>query len=211
MTLSRFAGLSLALAALWSSQALARSKKSDKPAEQVTCADGSSSNGGRGACSGHGGVAKPGGAAPAAAGSGRRAPAATGPAAKDAPAQVTCTDGSSSKGGRGACRGHGGIAKAGEPAMPRATQAPAPSTTPAPAPRAAPSAAQSPAAPVARTTQEPPASAPASGSPRTEGVNADAAGATARCKDGTFSHSKHHSGSCSGHAGVAEFLDGSKK
>ena len=31
-------------------------------------------------------------------------------------------------------------------------------------------------------------------------------GATAKCKDGTFSMSKHHSGSCSHHGGVAQFL-----
>ena len=31
-------------------------------------------------------------------------------------------------------------------------------------------------------------------------------GATAKCKDGTFSMSKTHSGSCSSHGGVASFL-----
>jgi hypothetical protein len=31
-------------------------------------------------------------------------------------------------------------------------------------------------------------------------------GATAKCEDGTYSFSKHHSGTCSGHGGVAEFL-----
>jgi hypothetical protein len=30
---------------------------------------------------------------------------------------------------------------------------------------------------------------------------------TARCKDGTTSYSAHHSGTCSGHGGVAEWLD----
>lgn len=33
------------------------------------------------------------------------------------------------------------------------------------------------------------------------------AGATAKCKDGTYSFSKHHSGTCSGHHGVAEWLN----
>jgi hypothetical protein len=32
------------------------------------------------------------------------------------------------------------------------------------------------------------------------------AGATAKCNDGTYSFSKHHSGTCSGHHGVAEWL-----
>ena len=31
-------------------------------------------------------------------------------------------------------------------------------------------------------------------------------GSTALCKDGTYSHSAHHSGSCSRHGGVAKFL-----
>jgi hypothetical protein len=34
-------------------------------------------------------------------------------------------------------------------------------------------------------------------------------GATARCRDGTFSFSRHHSGTCSHHGGVARWLDGS--
>jgi hypothetical protein len=41
---------------------------------------------------------------------------------------------------------------------------------------------------------------------------ADAApppGATARCSDGTYSFSQHHSGTCSHHGGVAVWLDGS--
>ena len=39
-------------------------------------------------------------------------------------------------------------------------------------------------------------------------VTADSppAGATAKCNDGTYSFSKHHSGTCSGHHGVAEWL-----
>jgi|HubBroStandDraft_1064217.scaffolds.fasta_scaffold1308159_1 hypothetical protein len=31
-------------------------------------------------------------------------------------------------------------------------------------------------------------------------------GATARCKDGTWSFSKHHQGTCAHHGGVAEWL-----
>jgi hypothetical protein len=34
-------------------------------------------------------------------------------------------------------------------------------------------------------------------------------GATARCSDGTYSFSQHHSGTCSHHGGVAAWLDGS--
>ena len=34
-------------------------------------------------------------------------------------------------------------------------------------------------------------------------------GATARCRDGTYSYAKHHQGACSHHGGVAKWLDGS--
>ena len=34
-------------------------------------------------------------------------------------------------------------------------------------------------------------------------------GATARCRDGSFSYAKHHQGACSHHGGVAAWLDGS--
>src|SRR5689334_569641 len=33
-------------------------------------------------------------------------------------------------------------------------------------------------------------------------------GATARCRDGTYSFSHHHAGTCSHHGGVAAWLDG---
>lgn len=39
-----------------------------------------------------------------------------------------------------------------------------------------------------------------------ERPDANSSGATARCKDGTDSHSKHKSGTCSGHGGVDEWL-----
>ena len=34
-------------------------------------------------------------------------------------------------------------------------------------------------------------------------------GATARCRDGSYSYAKHHQGACSHHGGVAKWLDGS--
>ena len=39
-----------------------------------------------------------------------------------------------------------------------------------------------------------------------ERPDGDSSGATAVCKDGTDSHSKHRSGTCSGHGGVREWL-----
>lgn len=104
-------------------------------------------------------------------------------AKKSPAATVTCTDGSTSKGGKGACSHHGGIKKDADASAPAATPAEA---APAPSEKSAPAKTES-------------SSSSASG--------ADADGATAKCKDGTYSHSKHHSGSCSHHGGVAEFLD----
>ena len=39
-----------------------------------------------------------------------------------------------------------------------------------------------------------------------EAVPTAPAGATAQCNDGTYSFSQHHSGTCSGHGGVAAWL-----
>jgi hypothetical protein len=92
---------------------------------------------------------------------------------------VTCKDGSIGKAGRGACAHHGGVAKdaAVEPASPPVSPAPAtPPVSRAPANDRAPSRAA------------------VAGQP------------TARCKDGTMSYSRQHSGSCSHHGGVARWL-----
>jgi hypothetical protein len=42
--------------------------------------------------------------------------------------------------------------------------------------------------------------------PTAKAGNTDPTGATAKCKDGTYSKSQHHSGTCSSHGGVAEWL-----
>lgn len=63
--------------------------------------------------------------------------------------------------------------------------------TPAPAPAAHPAPASHPA-PAAKP-------APAGQETHPNGPN----GATAQCKDGTYSHSAHRSGTCAGHKGVA--------
>jgi len=39
------------------------------------------------------------------------------------------------------------------------------------------------------------------------GENANPSGATAQCKDGTYSHAAHHSGACSRHGGVAKWMN----
>lgn len=135
-----------------------------------------------GACSRHGGVDHPlnsrgANAAPTTA----AAPAA--PAA-GAPANATfqCKDGtySTAKTAQGACSRHGGVDHA-------LTAAPA-ATAAAPAAAAAGGAAA------------------ASGKAQIVARPADApANATAKCRDGTYSASQQHSGSCSHHGGVAEW------
>jgi hypothetical protein len=91
--------------------------------------------------------------------------------------------------GRGACSGHGGVQKAtkGKPASDAPAAAAAPAAATAPAPGAAKSSASK-SAPTAAAS------------------NTDPTGATAKCKDGTYSKSQHHSGTCSRHGGVAEWL-----
>jgi hypothetical protein len=152
----------------------------------VICKDGASSPGGRGACKGHGGIDKK--ATKAAASTAAAATASKSPAAADAGSgdTVTCKDGTTSKAGKGACSHHGGKAKGGH-----ATGS-APPAKPA-------TTSSAPASPSSSSSHAVPATA--------KGDNANAEGATAKCKDGTFSHSKKHSGSCSHHGGVAEFLD----
>jgi Protein of unknown function (DUF3761) len=81
----------------------------------------------------------------------------------------------------------------------------------APAP-AAPAPSTPTAVPAKATRASPAAAAPAKPASATAGTAptvADAAapaGSTAKCKDGTYSKSQHHSGTCSHHGGVAEWL-----
>ncbi len=99
-------------------------------------------------------------------------------------ADSTCKDGTTSTiTGKGACSHHGGVLKtpAASPAAAAPASVPAKAAAPAPAVKAA--------APAAAASGEAPS------------------GATAKCKDGSYSMSKHHQGSCSHHGGVASFLD----
>ncbi len=121
----------------------------------VTCKDGTTSpHGGRGACSGHGGIDKS--ATAAAAGGGTAAPAAPAAPAAAAPAApaatpaapsssgsaggpVTCKDGTTSPhGGRGACSGHGGINKSAAASAAPAAAPAASAKSAAPSQQAAP-------------------------------------------------------------------------
>ncbi len=127
------------------------------------------------------------------------------------PAPTTCKDGTTTTStGKGTCSGHGGVQKAAA-AAPAAAPAPA---APAAAPKAAPATAAAPAAAPAAaaapsTTAAKTATATKS-APTAAASNTDPTGATAKCKDGTYSKSTHHSGTCSSHGGVAEWLTASK-
>jgi|SRR5689334_20529277 len=103
---------------------------------------------------------------------------------------VTCKDGTTGPGGRGACRGHGGVDKGA-----KSGTASAPAAAPA-----EPAAAPATHAKAAHTEK-------AAGG---KADNSDPTGALAKCKDGTYWHGTHHSGSCSHHGGVEQWMDGSK-
>ena len=114
----------------------------------------------------------------------------------DSSAPTTCKDGTTSTAtGRGACSGHGGVQKAA-----KTTAAPA-----APAASAS-AAASTPAAPAAGTPAAAKSSTASKSAPTATASDTDPTGATAKCKDGTYSKSQHHSGTCSSHGGVAEWL-----
>ena len=171
-------------------------------AATTTCTDGTKSSAtGKGACSGHGGVAKSSGKSDKskshkedgkneadehkASGAGA---AKEGDEHEDKGKQVKCGDGSMSAGGQGACSHHGGVAKGKESGE---------------------SHGKSEAA-GASASKGKGESHDANGEKEDKGDNKSAAGATAKCKDGTYSHSKQHSGACSKHGGVESWMDGSK-
>jgi hypothetical protein len=166
-----------------------------KEAAEVTCKDGTTSKGGKGACSGHGGVDKS--AAKATSESSKSKSPSASAASAGAPteehAEVTCKDGTTSKGGKGACSGHGGVDKSASASGTGGSAPPAE----APARAAAPAAA---------------ATAPATTTPTSHAAAPGQKGApTAKCKDGSLSYAQHHSGACSDHGGVAQWLDATQK
>ncbi len=117
--------------------------------------------------------------------------------------KVECKDKTYSVAGRGACSGHGGVKesavrKAGHDVKETAKKAG----------RATAEAAEK----VGDKTKEA-AKKTGRAADKAEDKVADKHDdkATAKCKDGTLSHAKNHTGACSRHGGVAEWLDGSVK
>jgi hypothetical protein len=103
--------------------------------------------------------------------------------------KVVCVDGTKSAGGQGACSSHGGIAAK---AAVKADAKNAKTALKADAKTA--NMALKADAKAAKATQK--------------SADQDAKGATARCKDDTYSHAKTPQGMCSAHGGVAKLLTG---
>ncbi len=130
--------------------------------------------------------------------------------------RVTCSDGTTSTAGRGACSGHGGVRRAAKKqheslsARAKRTWNDKVARKPKAEPRrdeAASRAKESERRVQARTPAAPErrSSASARGAD-----NDDPAGAIARCRDGKYSHARSHSGACSRHGGVADWMDRSR-
>jgi hypothetical protein len=131
-------------------------------------------------------------------------------------AEVTCADGTTSKAGRGACSHHGGIADAKTAAdnAKKSSEKAEKSTKNKSRAELEEGKKQTEkksggildslfGRKKADTTQ----GRGSTTTPRTSTRDAKSGKPTARCKDGTTSYSAHHSGTCSGHGGVAEWLD----
>jgi Protein of unknown function (DUF3761) len=192
-------------------------------AATVSCKDGTTADAGRGACSHHGGVET---ATKSTRRSSTRASRASQQentvAAEESSTgeTVSCRDGTSASAGRGACSHHGGVGAA------RAT-----ATTREPSVRYAGTTSRTRVAcedgttsravrgacshhgGVASSASADTSSAQVTTSPRQDlpgtaapvGVTGPA-GATALCNDGTYSESAHHTGACSHHGGVRQWL-----
>ena len=133
------------------------------------------------------------------------------PIALQAQAATTCKDGTTSTAtGKGACSGHGGVkaAKSDTKASTKAAKSESKATT-----KAAKADVKADKAGIKADTKASKADAKADSkqakmvaAPTKTASNTDATGATAKCKDGTYSHAASRRGACSKHGGVAEWL-----
>ena len=118
---------------------------------------------------------------------------------KAAATQVSCKDGTSSAGGRGACSGHGGIGVT-NPAQRQAEK----EVTKAAKAETKVDKAEAKAAKVDAKADAKAEKAEAKGGNGSREDN-NPVGAIAKCKDGMYSHSAHRRGACSRHGGVASW------
>lgn len=137
-----------------------------------------------------------------------------------ATAAVTCKDGTTSAAtGRGACSGHGGVDKAAKSAKQSTKAAKADTKAAAKTETKAVAKNETKAGNKAKqeAKQEVKAEKTASRTTASDvkqsakvanatAANTDPTNATAKCKDGTYSHAATHRGACSRHGGVAEWL-----
>jgi Protein of unknown function (DUF3761) len=143
--------------------------------------------------------------------------------AKTSKADVTCNDGTTAKAGRGACSHHGGVAVAKAPSDKAAKS---PDKAEKSADKAAKSSKNKTRAELdegkketekksggildtifGRKKADTAQGRSSDTTPRSATRDAKSGTPTAKCKDGTMSYSAHHSGTCSGHGGVDEWLD----
>jgi hypothetical protein len=124
-----------------------------------------------------------------------------------AQATTTCKDGTTSTAtGKGACSGHGGVAKGAAKAAKSESKASTKvAKTDAKADTKAAKTETKADAKVAKTESK---AASKAAKPTTTASATDPSGATAKCKDGTYSHAASRRGACSRHGGVAEWLKG---
>ncbi|HMF27399.1 MAG TPA: hypothetical protein VKE42_01420 [Candidatus Cybelea sp.] len=116
-------------------------------------------------------------------------------AAAKASAQSICKDGTtSSAAGRGACSSHGGV----DSAATKAARASAKATK---AEAKVAKAGKDSSAAVSKARR-----AEAKAAKAEDKAAKDSTGATAQCKDGTFSHAKSTQGACAAHGGIAKTL-----
>jgi hypothetical protein len=119
--------------------------------------------------------------------------------------KVTCKDGTLSKGGQGACSSHGGIAtKSTVKSESKAAASAAKSD--ASAMKSAAKMAKSDTKAAAKDMKAETKTAARDMKADAKAEEKDAKGATAQCKDNTYSHAKNRQGMCSGHGGVAKMM-----